>query len=305
MDHLKAMRYFVKVAESGSFTGAARHFSVPPSSLSRRVSDLEQHLGAVLLQRSTRVVRLTEIGRLYLQQVRDILSRLEATEELVGSYQSHPMGQLRISATVGFGESLLLPVLDEFSRRYPDITLDVELSDALSALGRDDVDIAIRGGYVPDERVVAVRLRDNRFILTAAAAYLEVHGVPETPLQLKQHQGLFYRAPNGVLPWISRIEEEWQDVSPHKAAVSNAGRWLIRKAIQGEGLLMLPRWSVQEALDQGALLEVPMAPEVAVTRSDKLGIYLLYAHNRYQVPKIRAAVDFIVSRLAESPDAGL
>lgn len=300
MDQLKAMRYFVKVAESGSFTKAAQHFDVPASSLSRRVADLENHLGAVLLKRSTRVVRLTEIGRLYLQQVRDILSRLEATDELVGSYQSKPMGHLKISATVGFGETLLLPLMDEFSSRYPDIVLDIELSDALSTLGRDDVDIAIRGGYVPDERVVAVKLRDNRFILAGAPAYLEREGMPSQPQDLKDHKGLLYRAPVGILPWISLIEGEWQDVSPHKVAVSNAGRWLVDKAIKGDGLLMLPRWALQGTLDSGELLEIPLNPEVAVTRSEKLGIYLLYQQNRYQVPKIRAAVDFLVTRLSVS-----
>jgi len=298
MDQLKAMRYFVKVAETGSFTRAAHHFDVPASSLSRRVADLENHLGAVLLKRSTRVVRLTEIGRLYLQQVRDILSRLEATDELVGSYQSKPMGHLKISATVGFGETLLLPVMEAFNARYPDIVLDIELSDALSTLGRDDVDIAIRGGYVPDERVVAVKLRDNRFILAAAPIYLEREGMPGDAQELKEHAGLFYRTPVGMLPWISQIGGEWQDVSPRKVAVSNAGRWLIDKAIRGEGLLMLPRWALQGALDRGELLEIHLSPEVGVTRSEKLGIYLLYAQNRYQVPKIKAAVDFLVARLS-------
>ncbi|OOV86866.1 LysR family transcriptional regulator [Oceanospirillum linum] len=302
MDQLKAMRYFVKVAEAGSFTKAAQHFDVPASSLSRRVADLENHLGAVLLKRSTRVVRLTEIGRLYLQQVRDILSRLEATDELVGSYQSKPMGHLKISATVGFGETLLLPLMDEFSDRYPEIVLDIELSDALSTLGRDDVDIAIRGGYVPDERVVAVKLRDNRFILAGSPAYLEREGMPAHAQDLKEHKGLFYRAPIGILPWISMINDEWQDVSPHKVAVSNAGRWLVDKASKGDGLLMLPRWALQSALDRGALLEIPLNPAVAVTRSEKLGIYLLYAQNRYQVPKVKAAVDFLVTRLFDHPD---
>jgi len=298
MDQLKAMRYFVKVAETGSFTKAAQHFDVPASSLSRRVADLENHLGAVLLKRSTRVVRLTEIGRVYQQQVRDILARLSATDELVGSYQSKPMGQLKISATVGFGESLLLPLMDEFSQRYPDVVLDIELSDALSALGRDDVDIAIRGGYIPDERVVAVKLKDNRFILAASPHYLDQQGMPADALALKQHNGLLYRAPQGILPWLSFIEGKWQDVSPQALAVSNAGSWLIDKAIKGQGLIMLPRWALQKTLDQGLQLEVTLPSPVAVSRNDTLGIYLLYPQNRYQVPKIKAAVDFLVARLS-------
>ena len=142
MDQLRALRYFSAVVETGSFTKAARLFSVPASSLSRRVSDLEKSLGATLLKRSTRTVQLTEIGQSYFQQVRDILLQLEQSDESVRSYQAKPMGQLLISSAVGFGERILLPLLEEFSQLYPDIILDVSLSDEVLALGRDDVDIA-------------------------------------------------------------------------------------------------------------------------------------------------------------------
>ena len=147
MDELRALRYFSKVVETGSFTKAARMFDVPPSSLSRRVADLEKNLGATLLKRSTRVVKVTEIGQTYYEQIQQVLHRLEQSNEAVRSYQAKPMGQLHISSMVGFGERILLALLDEFSQLYPEIILDVSLSDELSALGRDNVDIAIRGGY--------------------------------------------------------------------------------------------------------------------------------------------------------------
>ena len=176
MDQLRAIRYFSKVAETGSFTKAASIFALPPSSLSRRVSDLEKSLGATLLKRSTRVVKLTEVGQIYYKEIQDILHQLEQSNETVRSYQALPMGQLRISSMVGFGERILMPLLDEFSALYPEIVLDVCLSDELSALGRDDVDIAIRGGYAPNERVLAIRLMDNEFIPVAAPCYLAERG---------------------------------------------------------------------------------------------------------------------------------
>jgi len=164
MDELRALRYFAAVAEIGSFTEAATQFGVPPSSLSRRVADLEKNLGAILLKRTTRKVTLTEIGREYLNQVQDILLQLEQSNESVRSYHSEPMGQLRISSMVGFGEQLLIPLLEEFSRLYPKIVLDINLSDELSTLARDEIDIAIRGGYAPNERVIATRLTENKLL---------------------------------------------------------------------------------------------------------------------------------------------
>jgi DNA-binding transcriptional LysR family regulator len=112
MDQLRALRYFIKVVETGSFTRAAEAFSVPPSSLSRRIADLEKTLGANLLKRSTRVVQVTEIGQLYFKQVQEILAQLEQSDETVRSYQAKPTGFLRISAMVSFGERLLLPLLE-------------------------------------------------------------------------------------------------------------------------------------------------------------------------------------------------
>ena len=132
MDQLRAIKYFVKVVEHGSFSKAAELFSVPPSSLSRRVADLEKSLGATLLKRTTRTVSLTEIGQIYYQQVSEVLSLLAYSDETVRNYQATPMGVLNISAMVGFGERILLPLLDEFRELYPQITLNVSLSDDLS-----------------------------------------------------------------------------------------------------------------------------------------------------------------------------
>lgn len=295
MDQFKAIRYFVKVAESGSFTRAAEHFRVPASSLSRRVADLEAHLGATLLKRSTRVVKLTEIGHSYYHNVRAVLSQLEATDEAVSQYQSKPMGHLRISSMVGFGENILLPLMDKFSARYPDITLDITLSDSLSVLERDDIDLAIRGGFAPDERVIATKLMGNEFMPVAAPAYFERFGIPAHPLELTQHRGIYFRTPQGPTPWICELDGRWQDVSAPAAAISNAGRWLIQKAEQAEGILMLPRWVLQPYLDKGSLLPLTLDPPLRTTPNPGLGIYLLYQKTHYQVPKIKVAVDFITA----------
>lgn len=299
MDQLRALRYFSKVAETGSFTRAAEEFSVPPSSLSRRVAALEDSLGATLLKRSTRAVQLTEIGQLYFQQVKDILYSLEQANEAVRSYQAEPIGQLCISAMTGFGERLVLPLLDEFKALYPDITLDISLSDAVSNLGRDGVDIAIRGGYAPNERVQAVRLMDNEFIPVASPEYLQEMGTPVNAHELTRHRGLFYRTPTGPSPWLCEIDGEWRDFAGIPAAVSNHGSWLGDLAVKGCGIMMAPRWSLAEYLDSGQLQELFFDPPLRVSRNANLAIYLLYQKQQYAVPKVKVAVDFFVGRLSE------
>ncbi len=297
MDQVRALRYFSKVVETGSFTLAARAFSVPPSSLSRRIADLEQSLGATLLKRSTRVVKLTEIGQDYYRQVKQILEQLELSDEMVRNYQSTPMGHLHISSMVGFGERILLPLMDEFSEMYPEIVLDISLSDELSALSRDDVDIAIRGGYAPNERVVAIKLMDNHFIAVASQQYLNEMGIPTRVSELSQHKGLYFRTPNGPLPWICEIDGQWQEVSAPKAAISNNGKWLVDKALQNRGILMMAGWALNPYVDRGELIKLQFDYPLYVTQNPALGVYLLYQKQRYQVPKVKAAVDFLVSRV--------
>jgi len=296
MDQLRALRYFSKVVETGSFTRAASEFSVPPSSVSRRIADLEKSLGANLLKRSTRAVQVTEIGQLYFAQVQDILLQLEQSDESVRSYQAKPMGQLRISSMVSFGERLLLPLLDEFKQLYPEIVLDISLSDELSTLGRDDIDVAIRGGYAPNERVQAIRLMDNEFIPVAAPSYLSAARMPQDVFELRQHRGLFFRTPNGPSPWLCEREGEWHDVSGEAVAISNNGRWLAEQGLAGRGIMMVPRWSVEPYLESGELVELRFDPVLRVSQNADLAIYLLYQKPRYLVPKVKAMVDFLVAR---------
>ena len=302
MDQLRAIRYFSKVVETGSFTNAARAFNVPPSSLSRRVADLEKSLGATLLKRSTRLVKLTEVGQIYYNDTQKILNQLEQSNETVRSYQTTPMGRLRISSMVGFGEKILLPLLDELSSLYPEIVLDVSLSDELSTLGRDDVDIAIRGGYAPNERVLAIRLMDNGFIPVASPGYIKQFGIPANAIELKKHKGLYFKAPSGPTPWLCNIKGQWHDVSGPAVAISNNGPWLTKKACNGEGILMSTRWALASYLESGSLQELKFDHELAITQHSNMAVYLLYQKQRYLVPKVKAAVDFLVGKLKASND---
>lgn len=302
MDQLRAIRYFIKVVETGSFTKAAITFNVPPSSLSRRVVDLEKSLGATLLKRTTRLVKLTEVGQIYYNDVQQIVNQLEQSHETVRSYQTTPMGRLSISSMVSFGDKILLPLLDEFNALYPEIILDVSFSDELSTLGRDDVDIAIRGGYAPNERVLAIKLMDNEFIPVASPGYLQQHGVPSHAMALKHHNGLYFKTPLGPTPWLCKVDEQWHDVSGPAVVISNNGAWLSKKACNGEGILMSTRWALAPYLESGELQELKFEHQLAVTQNSNMAIYLLYQKQRYLVPKVKAAVDFLVQKIKVEAD---
>jgi DNA-binding transcriptional LysR family regulator len=297
MDQLRALRYFISVAETGSFTQSAEQYHVPASSLSRRIADLEKSLGATLLQRTTRVVKLTEVGRDYYQQIKPLVMGLEQSDASVRSYHSEPMGTLRISSLVSFGESRLMPLLEAFTKKYPKIVLDVHLSDAVATLERDEIDIAIRGGYAPNERVVATQLLDNNFIPIAAPSYLERYGIPENALALKNHRGLYFRTPTGPTPWLAKIDDQWQTVSGPAVTITNHGSWLIQRAIEGEGIIFIPRWVAAEHLESGDMVELKFDDPVHSTPQSDFALYLLYQKHRYTVPKIKAAVDFIVENI--------
>jgi DNA-binding transcriptional LysR family regulator len=297
VDKLRAMQDLLKVADTLSFSRAARAFNVPASSISRRISDLETELGVELLHRTTRTVRLTEIGALYLEQVRAGLAQLDDAEELVGQRSSTPSGTLRISTMPSYGQLLLMPALQDFGERYPDIVLDVHLSDALVDLGRDQIDIAIRGGRQPQDRVVARKLDPNRFILAASSQYLAQMGTPRTLDDLAGHRALMYRGPNAVIKWQGLDEDGWHELSVTPAFISNDGASLIAMARRHRGIVLLSEWGLRPYLDRGELVQVTMDQPVSVNRGGEAGIYMLYLQTRYRIPKVRVAVEFLVERL--------
>ena len=299
MDKLRALQYLIKVADTLSFSGAARAYGVPASSISRRISDLEQELGVELLHRTTRTVRLTELGALYLEQVRAGVSRLDDAEELVGQRSSTPTGTLRISTMPSYGQLLLLPALQEFSDLYPGIVIELHLSDSLVDLGRDQIDLAIRGGPQPQDRVVARKLDPNRFILVASPKYLADRGTPRTLDDLQAHSALYYRGPNAVIKWQGFEDGTWRELAVPAAFISNDGASLVAMARKHKGLALLSEWGLKDALGSGELVRVELEQKVAIGRGREAGIYLLYLQARYQVPKVRVAVEFLVERLGE------
>jgi len=298
MDKLRALHYFIKVVETSNFTKAAKAFGVPVSSMSRRIKDLESVLGVELFQRSTRVVRLTEQGSLYYDEIKGVIAALSHADELVSSHTKIPSGTLRITATPGYGEVCLMPVLAKFRQEYPDITLDIQLTDQVVDITRDQIDIAIRVGVEPEERLVSRKLSDHTFVLVASPAYLNVHGIPLNLAQLSRHRGLYYRGPNTVFYWQANVNGEWLQL-PNKAnIISDYGAGLVKAAVEGDGIALLPEWGIKQQLGDKTLQVIHLSDtQVVMNRGQETGIYLLYIRPKYQIQKVKVAVDFLITHL--------
>ncbi|MCR9080607.1 MAG: LysR substrate-binding domain-containing protein [Hyphomonadaceae bacterium] len=299
MDRLRAIEYFTKVAELGSFTAAARAIGVPASSISRRIQDLESHLGTSLLNRTTRSVSLTELGSVYLEQVRPALKSLSHAKALLTDRPSAPSGLLRITANPGYGRLLLMPAIHKLRARFPDLILDVELTDQVYNLASHEVDIAIRATTELPERSIARKLADSEMKLVASPTYLAEHGTPRVLDDLKAHRTLMYRGPNRLIHWQARTEDGWQEVQTHPVFICNVGRELVEQALTGAGLGLFFGWGVEPELAAGDLVEVTLEDaDLSITRSESGGIYLLYNQPKYRLNKIKATVDFLLTELA-------
>ncbi len=302
MDKLRALRYFVEVSETENFSRAAENLSVPASSVSRRIVDLENELGVALFYRSTRVVKLTELGGLYLEQIKPAIAALNLADEMVGQQSNTPSGIIRITAAPDYGRFRLLPALAVMKKQYPDIVCDVELTDQISDLARNDLDIAIRATSAPPDRSVARKLTDGQFIMVAAPEYIERNGMPKKAEDLANHVALLYRRPNGILHWQAHMADGWHELNLPPALICNQGDTLLNEVLAGHGLALIPKWGIIDELAEGRLVHITLEDaEIAASRCENTGIYLLYHRPKYGLKKIRVAVDFLLSELTEKP----
>lgn len=179
MDKLRALRYFVHLANTLSFRSTADHFLVPSSSVSRLIKDLEKMLGVALFERTTRTVRLTDMGILYLGEVGNAIRSIETADELVSAQSRTPSGMIRITAMPDYGERWVLPALDKLREHFLNLDFDLNFTYRVINLASNDVDIAIRAASSPPESVVARKLGDHDFVLVATPQFIEQHGTPQ------------------------------------------------------------------------------------------------------------------------------
>ena len=289
MDRWSAMQSFVRVVESGSFVAAAERLGTSTSSLSRQIADLEQHLGARLLNRTTRRLSLTESGQAFYERSVALLSDLAEAESIVGQAAVAPRGTLRLTCSYNMAEKRVAPAIAAFVERYPDVKFDVVVSDRLVDLIDEGFDLAIRVGQVGSDRLVARRLGSMQLIACAAPAYLERRGSPAVPTDLAAHNVLTYAYASAPRSWrFADSSGQHHDVRVTGSLHANSGDALAAAAIAGLGIVCEPDFLVGGAIDDGRLVRV--LPGFEAMRGD---IWAVYPSHRHLSLKVRLFVDHI------------
>ena len=298
MDQLRALRYFSKLAQTLSFSETADYFRVPSSSVSRRIKDLEENLGIELFLRTTRSVSLTDLGVLYLAEIKTALQTIEIADEMCKAQSISPSGTVRITAMPAYAELYVLPAINKMRKLYPDLEFDLNITDQTLSLSSNDADIAIRATSDLPEQVVARRLSKHNFILVASPDFLNQNGKPQTSDDLIRFPVFMYRTPHGVLNWQAQKNQTWKDVELTPKYVSNHGQSLLDSVVGGQGIALLPSWGVANEISTGQLQEIELKDGMLSTSGDlEMNMYLLYHPPKFQLKKIRLTVDFLYREL--------
>jgi DNA-binding transcriptional LysR family regulator len=293
MDLFQSMSVYVKVVEAGSMTAAALQCDMSTTMVGNHLRALEQRLGVQLLQRTTRRQRLTEFGSVYYQRCLDVLGLVADSERLAEQALDEPRGLLRITAPLTFGVERLAPALSEFSLQYPQVKMDVVLTNSRPDLLESGLDVAFRLGHFEESNLIARPLIDYTLTVCASPQYVARRGMPQTPEDLQQHDCLSFAYPAGD-DWQS-VEKRWRlsgpdgetlvDVSGPMLMNTSAG--LHQAARTGMGIVMLPDALVEQDLRDGKLVTV-----VPDYQPPSRPLHLLYAPDRYRLPKLRRFVEF-------------
>jgi DNA-binding transcriptional LysR family regulator len=296
MDKLQAMNALVKVVASGSYAEAARRLGLTRSAVSKAVMELEQELGARLLDRTTRRVTPTEAGLAYYERCLAILAQVEETEAQISRLHDEPKGLLKINAPMSFGTLYLGTAVADFMKRYGALKVELMLTDRFVDPLEEGVDVTVRIGALPDSSLIARRIVPARVVLVASPDYIKRHGLPATPADLQNHKCLSYGHTTSMQRWHLTDKGKPVSVSIGACLSSNNGDTLREAAVKGIGIARLPTFIVGTDLSARRLKLV--LPD---NRPEDLAIYALYAPNRYLAAKTRVFIDFLIDRFGKKP----
>lgn len=287
------LAFFVLLAKNGSLSATARELDITPPAVTKRLALMEQRLGVRLVNRTTRRVSLTTEGETFLAHASQILAAIREMEDAVTSSRAAPKGLLRINATLGFGRTTIAPLVSVFGQRYPELEVQLQLTDRPINLVEEAFDLGIRFGELPDTRLNARKLMSNRRFLCASPGYLKKYGQPHTPMDLVRHRCIIHRQ-NNEPPGIWRLTKnrKTETVKVNGTLSSNDGDVVLGWALDGHGILVRSEWDLAKYLETGRLH--------AVLTDFKLAPADLFAYfpSRENLPaRVRAFIDFLVSEL--------
>ena len=299
MDALDEMRTFVRVVEAGSISQAAEQLGVAKSGVSRRLAELEARLGVRLLNRTTRRSSLSDAGRSYYEGAVRLLSDVAELDALVTGSEAALEGRLRLAAPLSFGLAHLSPALEAFARAHPEVLIDIDFSDRQVDLVAQGVDLAIRIAELRDSSLQARRICPIRLMLCASPAYLEMHGTPQSPDDLRRHHMLHYDIGGGGGSPLLRLADGRggeRSLPLNPRLVANNGDFLRDMAVAGHGIILTPTFIAWREVAAGAL-----RPVLADNWPEPLNAYAVYPQSRYLPRRARILIEFLAERFGDNP----
>lgn len=290
------MGAFVRVVERRSFSAAAQDLGLSPSAVSKLITRLEDRLGARLLHRTTRRLSLTSEGEHYFARARKILAEIAEAEAEVARSQAAPSGRLRINTSIAFATYQLAPSLPEFITRYPNIAVELLVTDRVVDLVEDHADVTIRAGRIPETTLSARQIGDFQRVICASPEYLEQHGTPYMPLDLASHVCISLAAAD-TIRWPFRSSKGIEQVQIIPRLTSDNGDVALRLALCGAGIVRLAELLVAEPIRRGEL--VPLLTDVHHT--EPIALTVIYLAGKHRLPKVRVFLDFLVEKFSRAP----
>lgn len=297
MDRSSEMAVFVRVVEDGGFSSAARSLNLTPSAVSKQITRLEDRLGVRLLNRTTRRLSLTEEGQSFYDRSTRILADIEEAEMAVANLHSAPRGTLRVNCGTAFGKHQISPLVPEFLERYPEVKIEITQVDTLVDLIDEQVDVAIRFGELSDSSLVARYLAGSRRAIVASPEYLERHGVPKHPSELKDHNCLTFSMTPQLNEWIFKVPEGEYPIRAEGNFSSNSGETIYEMTLAGLGVSRLARFLIERDVRAGNLVMIL----TDFYRDISVPIHAVYPTRRHLSPKVRSFVDFLVEKFSPVP----
>lgn len=296
MDRFSSLKIFVAVGEEQSFAAAARRLALSPPAVTRAVSALEQALGVKLLQRTTRIVRLTETGARYLLDCKRVLSELEDADQAASGAQAEVRGTLAITASVLFGRAFVAPLLHAFLERHEKINLRALFVDRVVDLIEEGLDVAVRIAHLSDSSLTAIRVGAVRNVVCASPAFLKRHGVPRTPEDLRELSAFCFSADRSPPAWSFQLGKRTLSVRPSARLVVNSPEIAMQGAVAGQGVTRVLSYQAASELKAGRLRVI-----LSEFEPEPIPIHVIHREGKRAAARVRAFVDFAVSELRNSP----
>jgi LysR family transcriptional regulator, transcriptional activator for dmlA len=290
--------FFCLLVKQGSLAATARELNLTPPAVSRRLSSLEDRLGVRLLNRTTRRISLTSEGEVYFANAKRIMSDIDDMERLVASSRAAPRGLLRVNAPLGFGRSYIGPAISGFSQAYPDVEVQLQLTDRPTSLPDESIDVSVRFGEMPDSRLIAKKIASNRRLLVSSPGYLRATGQPAYPHDLTSHQCIVLRQNDAAYGnWRLTRGGRTETVKVHGKLSTNDGEVALNWALDGHGILMRAEWDIAKYLRSGRLVQV-----LSDYDTPPADIYAVYPERLNLSPKVAVFVDYLRQYLGQHAD---